>query len=119
MKTDSLSARYETVNQNHAERFSALEQAQVLVARFWETHEELEPWLGETETLIAQLPLPAIDTEALRQQQEQMRVSGLCADEGLESLLLLCGYRHGLRRSKLTHDMFHMFFCLASERVHL
>ncbi|XP_056113597.1 microtubule-actin cross-linking factor 1 isoform X18 [Rhinichthys klamathensis goyatoka] len=74
MKTDSLSARYEAVNQSHAERFSALEQAQVLVARFWETHEELEPWLGETETLIAQLPLPAIDTEALRQQQEQMRL---------------------------------------------
>lgn len=75
MKTDSLSARYEAVNQSHAERFSALEQAQVLVARFWETYEELEPWLGETETLITQLPPPAIDTEALRQQQDQMRVS--------------------------------------------
>lgn len=76
MKTDSLSARYEAVNQSHAERFSALEQAQVLVARFWETYEELEPWLGETETLITQLPPPAIDTEVLRQQQDQMRVSG-------------------------------------------
>ncbi len=76
MKTDSLSARYEAVNQSHAERFSALEQAQVLVARFWETYEELEPWLGETETLITQLPPPAIDTDALRQQQDQMRVSG-------------------------------------------
>lgn len=86
MKTDSLSARYEAVNQSHAERFSALEQAQVLVARFWETYEELEPWLGETETLIAQLPLPAIDTEALRQQQDQMRVNGLYADEGLKFL---------------------------------
>lgn len=75
MKTDSLSARYEAVSQSHSERFSALEQAQVLVARFWETHEELEPWLGETEALINQLPPPAIDTEALRQQQDQMRVS--------------------------------------------
>lgn len=74
VKTDSLSARYEVVSQRHQERFSALEQAQVLVARFWETQEELEPWLGETETLIAQLPPPAIDTEALRLQQEQMRV---------------------------------------------
>uniref|UniRef100_A0A8C2GUI2 Microtubule actin crosslinking factor 1 n=1 Tax=Cyprinus carpio TaxID=7962 RepID=A0A8C2GUI2_CYPCA len=74
VKTDSLSARYEAVNQSHAERFSALEQAQVLVARFWETYEELEPWLGETETLITQLPPPAIDTEALRQQQDQMRL---------------------------------------------
>ncbi len=81
MKTDSLSARYEAVNQSHAERFSALEQAQVLVARFWETYEELEPWLGETETLITQLPPPAIDTEALRQQQDQMRVSGQYADK--------------------------------------
>ncbi|KAG7457647.1 hypothetical protein MATL_G00229410 [Megalops atlanticus] len=74
VKTDSLSVRYEAVSQSHSERFSALEQAQVLVARFWETYEELEPWLGETETLIAQLPPPAIDTEALRQQQDQMRL---------------------------------------------
>lgn len=74
MKTDSLSARYDGVSQRHSERFSALEQAQVLVARFWETYEELEPWLGETETLITQLPPPAIDTDALRLQQEQMRV---------------------------------------------
>lgn len=74
MKTDLLSTRYDTVNQRHSERFSALEQAQVLVARFWETYEELEPWLGETETLITQLPPPAIDTDALRLQQDQMRV---------------------------------------------
>ncbi|KAJ8268214.1 hypothetical protein COCON_G00133860 [Conger conger] len=74
VKTDTLSARYEAVSQSHSERFSALEQAQVLVARFWETYEELDPWLGETETLIAQLPPPAIDTEALRLQQDQMRL---------------------------------------------
>ena len=73
-KTDALSERYEAVSQKHSERFSALEQAQVLVARFWETYEELEPWLGETETLIAQLPPAAIDTDALRLQQDQMRV---------------------------------------------
>lgn len=78
MKTDSLSARYDAVSQSHSERFSALEQAQVLVARFWETHEELEPWLGETETLITQLPPPAIDTDALRLQQDQMRVRENC-----------------------------------------
>ncbi|XP_030596509.1 LOW QUALITY PROTEIN: microtubule-actin cross-linking factor 1 [Archocentrus centrarchus] len=74
LKTDSLSSRYDAVSQSHSERFSALEQAQVLVARFWETYEELEPWLGETETLIAQLPPPAIDTDALRLQQDQMRL---------------------------------------------
>lgn len=74
VKTDSLSARYDAVSQTHSERFSALEQAQVLVARFWETYEELEPWLGETETLITQLPPPAIDTDALRLQQDQMRL---------------------------------------------
>lgn len=74
MKTDSLSDRYDAVSQMHSERFSALEQAQVLVVRFWETYEELEPWLGETETLITQLPPPAIDTDALRVQQDQMRV---------------------------------------------
>ncbi|XP_034747889.1 microtubule-actin cross-linking factor 1 isoform X15 [Etheostoma cragini] len=74
VKTDSLSARYDAVSQSHSERFSDLEQAQVLVARFWETYEELEPWLGETETLISQLPPPAIDTDALRLQQDQMRL---------------------------------------------
>ncbi|KAM7373560.1 hypothetical protein PAMP_008402 [Pampus punctatissimus] len=74
VKTDSLSARYDAVSQIHSERFSALEQAQVLVARFWETYEELEPWLGETETLITQLPPPAIDTDALRLQQDHMRL---------------------------------------------
>ncbi|KAM4540156.1 microtubule-actin cross-linking factor 1 isoform 10-T10 [Odontesthes bonariensis] len=74
VKTDSLSTRYDVVSQSHTERFSALEQAQVLVARFWETYEELEPWLGETETLITQLPPPAIDTDALRLQQDQMRL---------------------------------------------
>ncbi|XP_029021963.1 microtubule-actin cross-linking factor 1 isoform X7 [Betta splendens] len=74
IKTESLSARYDAVSQSHSERFSALEQAQVLVGRFWETYEELEPWLGETETLITQLPPPAIDTDALRLQQDQMRL---------------------------------------------
>jgi len=74
VKTDSLSARYEAASQSHSERFSALEQAQVLVARFWETCEELEPWLAETEAFIPQLPPAAIDTDALRQQQDQMRV---------------------------------------------
>ncbi|KAG7271174.1 hypothetical protein CRUP_025489 [Coryphaenoides rupestris] len=73
-KTEALSTRYEAVSQKHSERFSALEQAQVLVARFWETYEELEPWLGETEALISLLPPPAIDTDALRLQQDQMRL---------------------------------------------
>ncbi|XP_074542218.1 microtubule-actin cross-linking factor 1, isoforms 1/2/3/4 [Halichoeres trimaculatus] len=74
VKTDSLNSRYDAVSQSHSERFAALEQAQVLVARFWETYEELDPWLGETETLITQLPPPAIDTDALRLQQDQMRL---------------------------------------------
>ncbi|XP_077599175.1 microtubule-actin cross-linking factor 1 isoform X4 [Stigmatopora nigra] len=73
-KTDSLSARYHAVNRSHGERLAALERAQVLVARFWETHEELEPWLGETENLIGQLAPPAIDADALRLQQDQMRL---------------------------------------------
>ncbi len=104
MKTDTLSARYEAVNQSHAERFSALEQAQVLVARFWETYEELEPWLGETETLITQLPPPAIDTDALRQQQDQMRVSGQMQTKVPELLLLLCGYMmHSVHDVKIVY----------------
>ncbi|XP_066573304.1 microtubule-actin cross-linking factor 1 isoform X12 [Amia ocellicauda] len=73
-KVDSLSERYEEVSRLHSERFSALERAQGLAGRFWETQGELEPWLADTEALIAQLPPPAIDTETLRQQQEQMRL---------------------------------------------
>ncbi|XP_061678747.1 microtubule-actin cross-linking factor 1 isoform X3 [Syngnathoides biaculeatus] len=73
-KTESLSGRYDAVNRRHGERLAALERAQALAARFWETHEELEPWLGETETLVARLPPPAVDADALRLQQDQMRL---------------------------------------------
>lgn len=44
-----------------------------MVNQFWETYEELSPWIEETRALIAQLPAPAIDHDQLRQQQEEMR----------------------------------------------
>ncbi|XP_075764822.1 microtubule-actin cross-linking factor 1 isoform X4 [Pelodiscus sinensis] len=72
-KTDSLVQQYEAVSQLHSERYTCLERAQVLVSQFWETHEELSPWIEETHALIAQLPPPAIDHEQLKQQQEDMR----------------------------------------------
>lgn len=90
MKTNSLSTHYDAVSHNHSERFSALEQAQVLVARFWETYEELEPWLGETETLIPQLPPAAIDTDALRLQQDEMRVCFFNIQNNLSPLSRIC-----------------------------
>ncbi|XP_058853270.1 microtubule-actin cross-linking factor 1-like isoform X4 [Acipenser ruthenus] len=72
-KTDSLLRQYDAVSQLNLDRYAQLERAQVLVNQFWETHEELLPWLQETQTLLGQLPGPAINHEALRQQQEEMK----------------------------------------------
>ncbi|KAM6115785.1 microtubule-actin cross-linking factor 1 isoform 2-T2 [Phoenicopterus ruber ruber] len=72
-KTESLVQQYEAVSQLNSERYARLERAQVLVNQFWETYEELNPWIEETQTLISQLPPPAIDHEQLKQQQEDMR----------------------------------------------
>ncbi|XP_019403110.1 PREDICTED: microtubule-actin cross-linking factor 1 isoform X16 [Crocodylus porosus] len=72
-KTESLVKQYEAVSQLNSERYARLERAQVLVNQFWETYEELNPWIEETQVLIAQLPPPAIDHEQLKQQQEDMR----------------------------------------------
>ncbi|XP_068273854.1 microtubule-actin cross-linking factor 1 isoform X5 [Nyctibius grandis] len=72
-KTESLVQQYEAVSQLNSERYARLERAQVLVNQFWETYEELKPWLEETQALISQLPPPAIDHEQLKQQQEDMR----------------------------------------------
>uniref|UniRef100_A0A8C6J2N1 Uncharacterized protein n=1 Tax=Melopsittacus undulatus TaxID=13146 RepID=A0A8C6J2N1_MELUD len=72
-KTESLVQQYEAVSQLNSERYTRLERAQVLVNQFWETYEELNPWIEETQTLISQLPPPAIDHEQLKQQQEDMR----------------------------------------------
>uniref|UniRef100_A0A8C3SSL3 Microtubule actin crosslinking factor 1 n=1 Tax=Chelydra serpentina TaxID=8475 RepID=A0A8C3SSL3_CHESE len=73
IKTESLVKQYDAVSQLNSERYACLERAQVLVNQFWETYEELHPWIGETQALIAQLPPPAIDHEQLKQQQEDMR----------------------------------------------
>ncbi|XP_078093960.1 microtubule-actin cross-linking factor 1 isoform X3 [Mustelus asterias] len=72
-KMDLLQQQYETVSQMNTERYSQLERAQVLINQFWETYEELCPWLDETRTLITQLPPPAVDHEMLKLQQEEMR----------------------------------------------
>ncbi|XP_062486944.1 microtubule-actin cross-linking factor 1 isoform X7 [Pezoporus occidentalis] len=72
-KTESLVQQYEAVSQLNSERYTRLERAQVLVNQFWETYEELNPWIEETQALISQLPPPAIDHEQLKQQQEDMR----------------------------------------------
>uniref|UniRef100_A0A672V6K5 Microtubule actin crosslinking factor 1 n=1 Tax=Strigops habroptila TaxID=2489341 RepID=A0A672V6K5_STRHB len=69
----SLVQQYEAVSQLNSERYTRLERAQVLVNQFWETYEELNPWIEETQSLISQLPPPAIDHEQLKQQQEDMR----------------------------------------------
>ncbi|XP_053563261.1 microtubule-actin cross-linking factor 1 isoform X2 [Bombina bombina] len=72
-KTKTLLQQYEDVSHLNSERYARLERAQVLVGQFWETFEELHPWLEEMQTLISQLPPPAVDHEMLRQQQEDIR----------------------------------------------
>lgn len=66
---------YDAICQVNSERYLQLERAQSLVNQFWETYEELWPWLTETQRIISQLPAPALEYETLRQQQEEHRVS--------------------------------------------
>ncbi|KAM4701985.1 microtubule-actin cross-linking factor 1 [Discoglossus pictus] len=72
-KTKALLQQYDDVSHLNMERYARLERAQALVGQFWETYEELNPWLEEMQTLISQLPPPAVDHEMLRQQQEDIR----------------------------------------------
>lgn len=73
-KTQTLLDKYATVSQLNSERCLQLERAHSLAIQFWETYEEMWPWLQETLATFSQLPPPAIEYEALRQQQEELRV---------------------------------------------
>ncbi|MEQ2305695.1 hypothetical protein AMECASPLE_000665 [Ameca splendens] len=72
-KTQTLLEKYGIVNQLNSERCLQLERAQSLAGQFWETYEEMWPWLQETLSTFSQLPPPAIEYETLRQQQEELR----------------------------------------------
>uniref|UniRef100_A0A672IGU0 Dystonin n=1 Tax=Salarias fasciatus TaxID=181472 RepID=A0A672IGU0_SALFA len=72
-KTKSLLEKYGVVSQLNSERCLQLERAQSLATQFWETYEELSPWLQEAIGTFSQLPPPAIEYETLRQQQEELR----------------------------------------------
>lgn len=74
-KLDTVLKNYDTICQVNSERCLQLERAQSLVSQFWETYEELWPWLTDTQRAITQLPAPALEYETLRQQQEEHRVS--------------------------------------------
>lgn len=75
-KTESLLEKYGIVSQLNSERCLQLERAQSLASQFWETYEEMWPWLQETLSTFSQLPPPAIEYDVLRQQQEELRVRG-------------------------------------------
>nr|XP_057914424.1 dystonin isoform X21 [Doryrhamphus excisus] len=72
-KTQTLGEKYGAVSQLNSERCLQLERAQSLASQFWETYEELSPWLQETLSTFNQLPPPAIEYETLKQQQEELR----------------------------------------------
>uniref|UniRef100_A0A671WQE1 Dystonin n=1 Tax=Sparus aurata TaxID=8175 RepID=A0A671WQE1_SPAAU len=72
-KTQTLLEKYGIVSQLNSERSLQLERAQSLASQFWETYEEMWPWLQETLSSFGQLPPPAIEYETLRQQQEELR----------------------------------------------
>ncbi|XDV50941.1 hypothetical protein PO909_019905 [Leuciscus waleckii] len=73
VKLQGLSEKYSVVSQLNSERCLQLERAHSLACQFWETHDELWPWLQETRATFTQLSQPAIEYEALRQQQEELR----------------------------------------------
>ncbi|KAF4105424.1 hypothetical protein G5714_013086 [Onychostoma macrolepis] len=73
VKLQALSEKYSVVSQLNSERCLQLERAHSLACQFWETYDELWPWLQETRTTFTQLSQPAIEYEALRQQQEELR----------------------------------------------
>uniref|UniRef100_A0A8C9ZXZ2 Dystonin n=1 Tax=Sander lucioperca TaxID=283035 RepID=A0A8C9ZXZ2_SANLU len=69
----TLLDQYGIVSQLNSERYLQLERAQSLASQFWETCEEMWPWLQETLGAFSQLPPPSIEYETLRQQQEELR----------------------------------------------
>ncbi|XP_066862027.1 dystonin isoform X33 [Kogia breviceps] len=72
-KLDKVLKNYDAICQINSERYLQLERAQSLVNQFWETYEELWPWLTDVQRIITQLPAPALEYETLRQQQEEHR----------------------------------------------
>ncbi|XP_054456427.1 dystonin [Anoplopoma fimbria] len=72
-RTQTLLEKYGMVSQLNSERCLQLERAQSLASQFWETYEEMCPWLQETLSAFSQLPKPSIEYEKLRQQQEELR----------------------------------------------
>ncbi|XP_056291894.1 dystonin isoform X13 [Pseudoliparis swirei] len=72
-RIQTLLEKYSMVSQLNSERCLQLERAQSLASQFWETYEEMWPWLQETLSAFSQLPLPSIEYETLRQQQEELR----------------------------------------------
>nr|AAK83383.1 bullous pemphigoid antigen 1-a [Mus musculus] len=72
-KLDKVLKKYDAVCQINSERHLQLERAQSLVSQFWETYEELWPWLTETQRIISQLPAPALEYETFERQQEEHR----------------------------------------------
>ncbi|XP_072498610.1 dystonin isoform X6 [Notamacropus eugenii] len=72
-KLNNVLKNYDDICQINSERYLQLEQAQSLVNQFWETYEELWPWLMEIQRVISQLPAPALEYETLKQQQEEHR----------------------------------------------
>lgn len=73
-KTQTLVEKCGVVSHLNSERCLQLERAQSLASQFWETYEELSPWLQETLKAFNQLPPPTIEYDTLRQQQEELRV---------------------------------------------
>ncbi|XP_043919283.1 dystonin isoform X2 [Protopterus annectens] len=72
-KLETLMKKCGVVSQMNSDRYLQLERAQSMVSQFWETYEELWPWIQETEMKVSELPGPAIEYDTLKQQQEELR----------------------------------------------
>ena len=73
-KIDGLKNQTDNVAKQSAERMSLLEQAVPLAQHFSETHEELLTWFKDVEKEVELLQDPAVNTEAIKNQQDELKV---------------------------------------------
>ena len=85
-KLDELKTSADQVSKLSADRLSVLEQAVPLASHLYETHDDLQSWFDEMESVIAEQDLPALNTQQIKNQQDKAKVI-ICLD--LLSMLLV------------------------------
>lgn len=73
-KLEGLKNQTDNVAKQSADRLSVLEQALPLAQHFTDTHEELLVWLAQVEDEVQDLQEPAIHTDAIKNQQDDLKL---------------------------------------------